>query len=375
MPSEAEGRMSEMSGTLEDNFRKVTPYTPGEQPDRPGMIKLNTNENPYPPAPAVQKVLSSFDADSLRLYPDPSAAALTTALACAYGVAPEQVFVGVGSDEVLALCFLAFFNSGHPVLFPDITYSFYPVWADLFGIPFERVPVDETLAIRAQDYERDCGGIVFPNPNAPTGLELAQGEIEKIIKSHPDRVVIVDEAYVDFGAASALPLLKKYENLAVVQTFSKSRSLAGARIGYCIANEKLIRALQDVKYSFNSYTMNRLNVAVGCAALSDPAYWRRTLDRIIASREKAKERLAGYGFAFPDSKANFLFVTHPVWQAEDLYRAMREKDLYVRYFDEPRTRRYLRITIGTEEQMEGLYRFLDAYGESHGTDASAAGGR
>ena len=345
----------------EANIRRVTPYTPGEQPDRPDMVKLNTNENPYPPAPEVQAALRETETDSLRLYPDPAASQLVDGLARFYGLMPEQVFVGVGSDDVLAMCFLTFFNSGRPVLFPDITYSFYPVWAELFRIPYERPALDERLRLKKEDYYRENGGVVFPNPNAPTGEAQPLSDIADILEHNRDVVVIVDEAYVDFGAESAIELLETYENLLVVQTFSKSRSLAGLRIGYALGSPALIRALNDVKYSFNSYTMNRPTLAAGAAALQNEAYWRSTLEKIVATRERAKKRLAGFGFTFTDSRANFLFVTHPVWRAEQLFLALREKDIYVRYFKQPRIDNYLRITIGTEEEMERLYSFLESY--------------
>lgn len=247
----------------EANIRKVVPYTPGEQPNESGMIKLNTNENPYSPAPGVEKALKALDADTLRLYPDPTAGDLVHSIAAFYGLKDEQVFTGVGSDDVLAMCFLTFFNSEKPILFPDITYSFYDVWADLLRIPYERPALDEEFHIRKEDYFRENGGIVFPNPNAPTGVEMPLSEIEEIVAKNPESIVIVDEAYVDFGAASALPLIEKYDNLLVVQTFSKSRSLAGMRIGYAFGNPELIKYLNDVKYSFNSYTMDRTTIAAG----------------------------------------------------------------------------------------------------------------
>ena len=231
----------------EANIRKVVPYTPGEQPNERGMIKLNTNENPYSPAPGVEKALKALDADTLRLYPDPTAGDLVHSIAAFYGLKDEQVFTGVGSDDVLAMCFLTFFNSEKPILFPDITYSFYDVWADLLRIPYERPALDEEFHIRKEDYFRENGGIVFPNPNAPTGVEMPLSEIEEIVAKNPESIVIVDEAYVDFGAASALPLIEKYDNLLVVQTFSKSRSLAGMRIGYAFGNPELIKYLNDVK--------------------------------------------------------------------------------------------------------------------------------
>ena len=251
----------------EANIRKVVPYTPGEQPNESGMIKLNTNENPYSPAPGVEKALENLDTDTLRLYPDPTAGDLVHSIAGFYGLKDEQVFTGVGSDDVLAMCFLTFFNSEKPILFPDITYSFYDVWADLFRIPYERPALDEEFHIRKEDYLRENGGIVFPNPNAPTGVEMPLSEIEEIVAKNPESIVIVDEAYVDFGSVSALPLIEKYDNLLVVQTFSKSRSLAGMRIGYAFGNPELIKYLNDVKYSFNSYTMDRTTIAAGVASM------------------------------------------------------------------------------------------------------------
>ena len=344
-----------------ENVRGVTPYVPGEQPDEPDMVKLNTNENPYPPAPGVQAALEDAGADSLRLYPDPAASELVEALAERYQVKPSQVFVGVGSDDVLAIAFLTFFNSDKPVLFPDITYSFYDVWADLFRIPFHQVPLDGQFRIVPEDYLADNGGIIFPNPNAPTGLDLPLEAVEKIVKGNPDSVVIVDEAYVDFGAESALPLVEKYDNLLVVQTFSKSRSLAGMRIGFCIGNEELIACLNNVKYSFNSYTMNRLTLKLGAAAVKDDAYFRETTARIVETREWSKKELARLGFEFGDSRANFIFVSHRTVPAKKIFRALRENHIYVRYFDRPRIDNCLRITIGTREQMQRLFDFLEAY--------------
>ncbi len=345
----------------EANVRRVTPYTPGEQPDQPDMIKLNTNENPYPPAPGVREALKNLDIDAMRLYPDPTAGELVAAIAECYGLEKEQVFVGVGSDDVLAMSFLTFFNSGRPILFPDITYSFYDVWAELFHIPYERPALDENFHIRKEDYFRENGGIIFPNPNAPTGVELPLEEIEEIVARNQDVVVIVDEAYVDFGARSALPLLKKYENLLVVQTFSKSRSLAGMRIGFACGNRKLIRYLNDVKYSFNSYTMDRTALAAGTAAVKDQAYFRETCRKIIETREWTKKELKALGFFFEDSKANFIFASHNECPAQELFQALRERHIYVRYFPKGRTADFLRITIGTQREMEILTAFLRKY--------------
>lgn len=345
----------------EENVRKVTPYTPGEQPNRPGMIKLNTNENPYPPAPGALKAMTAPDGDALRRYPDPAASVLVNALAERYQVDPSQVFVGVGSDDVLAMAFMTFFNSEKPILFPDITYSFYPVWAEEFRIPFEKVALKDDFTICKEDYYRENGGIVFPNPNAPTALAMGLEDVEEIIRHNPDVVVIVDEAYVDFGAESTLKLVEKYENLLVVQTFSKSRSLAGMRIGFAIGNPVLIKYLNDVKYSFNSYTMDQTALSCGVAAVKDEAYFQETTDKIKKTRENAKVELAKLGFSFPDSKANFLFITHPEYQAKDLFQALREEGIYVRYFAQPRIDNYLRVSIGTDGQMEALYAFLRQY--------------
>lgn len=345
----------------EANIRKVVPYTPGEQPNESGMIKLNTNENPYSPAPGVEKALENLDTDTLRLYPDPTAGDLVHSIAGFYGLKDEQVFTGVGSDDVLAMCFLTFFNSEKPILFPDITYSFYDVWADLFRIPYERPALDEEFHIRKEDYLRENGGIVFPNPNAPTGVEMPLSEIEEIVAKNPESIVIVDEAYVDFGSVSALPLIEKYDNLLVVQTFSKSRSLAGMRIGYAFGNPELIKYLNDVKYSFNSYTMDRTALAAGVAAVKDQEYFEETCNKIIETREWTKKELKALGFSFQDSKSNFIFASHETCPAAELFAALREKHIYVRYFPKGRTENFLRITIGTREEMQKFIDFLKEY--------------
>ena len=345
----------------ERNIRKVVPYTPGEQPNQPDMIKLNTNENPYPPAPKVQQVLKEMDAGDLRLYPDPSAGALVKAIADYYGLKEDQVFVGVGSDDVLAMSFLTFFNGEKPVLFPDITYSFYDVWAELFRIPYERPALDDSFHIKKEDYFKENGGIIFPNPNAPTGVELPLQDIEEILKANPGSVVIVDEAYIDFGAHSALPLISKYDNLLVVQTFSKSRSMAGMRIGFACGNPVLIKYLNDVKYSFNSYTMNRTSLAAGVAAIGDRDYFEDTCQKIMDTREWTQKELTVLGFTFQDSKANFIFASHKTCPAKQIFEALRAKHIYVRYFAKPKIDNYLRITIGTREEMEQLIRFLKDY--------------
>lgn len=345
----------------EEHVRKVVPYTPGEQPNRPGMIKLNTNENPYPPAPGVRKALKELTPESFRLYPDPAASELVDALAEYYGKDRERFFVGVGSDDVIAMAFQTFFNSEKPILFPDISYSFYSVWAELFGIPYRRPALDEEFRLVKEDYFGDNGGIIFPNPNAPTGLYLELSEVEEILKRNPDSVVIVDEAYVDFAGPSAMELSDRYDNLLVVQTFSKSRSMAGLRIGFAYGQPKLIRYLNDVKYSFNSYTMNLPSLRLGAAALADREYFQETVAKIKATRERVKKELLELGFHFPDSGANFIFASHESCPAKELFEALKKEDIYVRYFDAPRISNYLRITVGTDEEMNELLRFLRAY--------------
>lgn len=345
----------------EKNVRRVIPYTPGEQPGRRDITKLNTNENPYPPAPGVEKALREFEAGLLRLYPDPEAAQLTEAIAERYGVSPEQVFTGVGSDDVLAMAFLTFFHGKEPILFPDVTYSFYDVWASLFGIPYRCPLLDGQFRIRPEDYLAPNGGIVFPNPNAPTGVMLPVSQVERIVAGNPGSVVIVDEAYVDFGGESALPLVERYDNLLVVQTFSKSRSLAGLRIGFAIGSRKLIGYLNDVKFSFNSYTMNSLTIACGKACMEDEGYFQKTVARIVATRERMKKELAALGFSFPDSVANFLFIRHESVPAPELFGALKENGIYVRYFAKPRIDEYLRVTVGTDEQADRLLDFLKKY--------------
>lgn len=345
----------------EKNVRKVVPYVPGEQPNETDMIKLNTNENPYPPAPRVQELLKNMDADQMRLYPDPTVGKLAGALAQHYGVRKEQVFVGVGSDDVLAMIFMTFFNSEKPILFPDITYSFYDVWADMLRIPYECQPLTEDFQIVKEDYYKENGGIIFPNPNAPTGAELPLKDVEDIVRHNPDSIVVVDEAYVDFGAQSALPLIEKYDNLLIVQTFSKSRSMAGMRIGYAFGNKALIKYLNDVKYSFNSYTMNRTSIELGVAALEDQAYFEETVRKIRETREWTAEELKKLGFCFHPSKANFIFARHVRVPAKEIFAALREAHIYVRYFNKPRIDDYLRITIGTREEMEKFVVFLREY--------------
>ena len=352
----------------EDKVRKTNPYTPGEQPKIDGLIKLNTNECPYPPSPRVTKALEELDPQRFRLYPDMDATVLVKALADYYHVSPKQIYVGVGSDDVLSMSFLTFFTNGKRVLFPDITYSFYNVWAQLYRIPYTEVPLRDDFTIDPENYipGSDCfaagdgepGGIVFPNPNAPTGVEMPLDEIERIVRANSGCVVLVDEAYVDFGAKSALPLLERYDNLLITQTMSKSRAMAGMRIGYAIGNEKLIGYLWDVRNSFNSYTMDMAALAAGTAAAEDGGYFHEITQKIIETREWFKSQLDEMGFKYPDSMTNFVFITHPGIKALDLFAQLRQNKILVRHFDAPRISDYLRVTIGTREQMEIVVKVL-----------------
>lgn len=345
----------------ENNVRKVVPYVAGEQPKNKNVIKLNTNECPYPPAPGVEAVLNHFDYDVLRKYPDPDVADLRTVLAARYKVPTEQVFVGVGSDDVLAMAFLTFFNSDKPILFPDITYSFYDVWAELYRIPYESQALDEKFEINKEDYFKENGGIVIANPNAPTGVAAPVSIIEEIIKANQDVVVIVDEAYVDFGGESCVPLVAKYDNLLVVQTFSKSRSMAGMRIGFAIGSKKLIGFLNDAKFSFNSYTMNATSIVAGVASVEDEAYFQEITGKVIATREWTKKELARLGFTFTDSMTNFIFAAHESIPAQEIFDVLRENQIFVRHWNKERISNYLRISIGTDEEMKQVIEFLEKY--------------
>ncbi|MCI7805090.1 MAG: histidinol-phosphate transaminase [Oscillospiraceae bacterium] len=343
----------------ESNVRRVEPYVPGEQPKDKNIIKLNTNENPYPPSPKAAEVMKAFETDRMKLYPDPDSTVLVDALAERYGVKPSQVFVGVGSDDVLSMAFMTFFNSDKPVLFPDITYSFYDVWAEVYRIPYKQIPLDENLHINPSDYKTENGGIIFPNPNAPTGVLESVEMIEEIVKANPQSVVIIDEAYIDFGGESCLPLVEKYENLLVVQTFSKSRSMAGMRIGFAIGNEKLIKFMNDVKFSVNSYTMNPVTQLCGAQSVKDEEYFRKTVNMIIDTREKTKKRLSALGFTFPDSMSNFIFASHKTKPAGEIFEELKKRKIFVRYWNKPRINNSLRITVGTPEEMDCLIKALE----------------
>lgn len=332
----------------------IKPYVPGEQPKMAKLIKLNTNENPYPPSPKVEKAVQSIAPASYRLYPDPECGSLIKAIADFYGVNNDQVFVGNGSDEILAFAYLAFFDKGREIVFADITYSFYPVYADFFGLDYKQIPLKEDFTF---DVEAFCGnnhGVVIANPNAPTGIDMGLDNIERILKANPEAVVIVDEAYVDFGCETALPLIDQYPNLLVIRTFSKSRSLAGARIGYAMGDSKLIEALNCVKNCINSYTLDRIALTAAQAAIEDRDYFNETCARIVATRERTVKALSELGFTVTNSKTNFIFVKHEKVSGEELFAGLRRLGIIVRHFNMPRIDQWLRITIGTDEEMEAL---------------------
>ena len=345
----------------QDKLRQVEPYVAGEQPKISNMIKLNTNENPYGPSNQVKEVLKEIDIEKLKLYPNSDGEELRHALADYHGLKDNQVFLGNGSDEVLALTFLTFFNGKEPVLFPNISYSFYPVYCDLYQMSYKEVLLDQDFKINVEDFKQPNSGIIFPNPNAPTGAFLSLDVVEDIIKHNQNVVVIVDEAYIDFGGDTAKELTRKYDNVLVVQTYSKSRSLAGLRIGYAIGNKELIKAMNDVKYSYNSYTMNEPSIVLGTAVLEDEEYFQETRKKIIETREWFQIEMRKIGFNFADSKANFIFATHERVPAKEIFEAAKKAKIYVRYFDQPRIDNYLRITIGTRKEMETLLDFLKEF--------------
>lgn len=342
----------------EKYIRKVEPYVPGEQPKDVNVVKLNTNENPYPPTPKALEAVASFDIDRLRLYPDPEASVLIEAISKRYNINKNQIFVGVGSDDVISMCFMTFFNSDKPILFPDISYSFYSVWADVHKVKYETVALDENFNIIPETFYKENGGIIFPNPNAPTALYMELDKVEDIIRHNQDSVVIIDEAYIDFGGKSAIDFVNKYDNVIVVQTYSKSRSMAGVRIGFAFGSPELIKALNDVKFSFNSYTMNAYSLICGVAAMEDEDYFNAGVSKIINTRETAKSKLKELGFSFPDSKANFIFAKHDSVPAKVIFDKLKQRGIYVRYFNKEKIDNYLRISIGTDEQMEKLYAAL-----------------
>lgn len=341
-----------MSRFWNERTHKLDPYVPGEQPQDQQYIKLNTNENPYPPSPRALIKMEETVGESLRLYPDPEASELREALASYYNVNINQVFVGNGSDEVLALSFQTFFQPGKPILFPDITYSFYPVYCNLFELDYQLVPLEDDFSIPVEKMCGNNGGVIFPNPNAPTGRYLELDDIRKILMGNREKVVIVDEAYIDFGGESAVTLIKEFPNLLVIQTFSKSRSLAGLRVGFALGSEELIEGLNRVKNSFNSYPLDRISQAGAKAAIEDELYFRKTTDQVISTRERVRNILENSGFKVIPSTANFIFIHHPERDAAELYALLKKQGVLVRYFNKPRINQYLRVSIGTDEEMD-----------------------
>ena len=347
-----------MSKFWNDKIKEIEPYVPGEQPKDKKYIKLNTNENPYSPSEKVIEKIKSMNLEDLKLYPDPDVSELRKVIAEYFSkkiderITKEQIFVGNGSDEVLALIFMTFFNKGDKVYYPDITYSFYPVYADLFDLKEIKVPLNENFEIEIEKYFGLDGHIVITNPNAPTSIALKLDEIEKIIKNNPNQLIIVDEAYVDFGAESAVKLINKYDNVLVVQTFSKSRSMAGIRLGYALGCESIIEGLNRLKFSFNSYTIDRISIEAGIESFKDDDYFVKTNTKIIETREKTVKKLKELGFKVLNSSANFIFISHNKVFAGDLYKNLKDNGVLVRYFAKDRIDNYLRVTIGTDEDME-----------------------
>ena len=337
----------------------LEPYVPGEQPKDRKYIKLNTNENPYPPSAKVTEAIKAAANDNLKLYPDPNGDELKKTLANYYGLKKEQVFVGNGSDEVLAFSFMAFFDPNDPILFPDITYSFYPVYANVFKIDYELVPLNEDFTLPVAKLFKDNGGVIIPNPNAPTGSFVALEYIEEILSHNKDKVVIIDEAYIDFGGESAVSLIDKYPNLLVIQTLSKSRSLAGLRVGFALGHEDLIKGLDTIKNSINSYTLDRLALIGAVEAIKDDEYFQDTRNKIISTREKVSSKLSKLGFYIVPSKSNFIFISHSSVKAEDLFIRLKEEAILVRYFKQPRIDNFLRVSIGNDEEMDA---FIKAVG-------------
>lgn len=343
------------------NLRKIDPYVPGEQSKNKNIVKINANENPYPPSPEVEKVLKNFSSKNLRLYPDANAFSLKKAIADYYGVEVKNVFLGNGSDDVIAVAFQALFNSDLPVVYPDLTYSFYPVWCSLFNIPYKNYPVGDDFRINVEDYKEPNGGVIIPNPNAPTSLGEGLDFVEKLMEYNSDSVVIIDEAYVDFGGVSSVPLIKKYENLLITNTFSKSRSLAGMRIGFAIGSETLISVLEAVKNSYNSYTVDSVSIEAGKASMLDDRYFKETCKKIIATRERVTAEMHEMGFKVLDSCANFIFATKDDMSMKDMFEYLKTKDVYIRYFSVPRIENYVRISIGSDDEMDIFLKELKGY--------------
>lgn len=341
-----------MSREWTKNLRNIEPYVPGEQSKDKDIVKINANENPYPPSPKVAEVLKSFDTNKLRFYPSANSTKLKEAIAKYYKVDVSNVFVGNGSDDVLAVAFQSFFNSEKPIVYPDLTYSFYPVWCSLFGIKYKNYPVGDDFRINPEDYKEKNGGVVIPNPNAPTSLGEGLDFVEKILNYNQDSVVIIDEAYVDFGGTSSIPLIDKYENLLVTGTFSKSRSLAGLRIGFAIGSKALIDVMEAVKNSYNSYTVDSLSIEMGAASIEDDEYFKSTCKKVIKTRERVTLELEKLGFDVLDSQTNFIFATHNKHNMKSLFEYLKTQKVFIRYFSLPRIENYVRITIGTNEEMD-----------------------
>jgi histidinol-phosphate aminotransferase len=347
-----------------DKLYESESYKPGEQSQSPGLVKLNTNENPFPPSSAVANALRLFDSNSLRIYPPPEASQLRTTIAEYHKVKQSQVFVGNGSDEVLAFAFRALFNSDIPINIPKISYSFYPIWCRFFGIPTNEIPLDEDFRIPAYKFVGPSGGSVIANPNAPTGIGEGPEFIEFILKNNPDSILLVDEAYVDFGGFSSIPLLKEYDNLLITRTMSKSRALAGLRVGYCLGSPEIIKAIDTVKNSFNSYTMSSLTVAAAIASIGDEEYFRKQLEQIMRLRYKYMNILRNMGFEVLESVTNFIFARNENINAKDLYEYLKSKKILVRHFEQKDIDDFLRITIGTEEEMDILIEEILTYMDS-----------
>lgn len=341
-----------MSREWTKNLRNIEPYVPGEQSKDKDIVKINANENPYPPSPKATRVLKSFDTNKLRFYPSANSTKLKEAIAKYYKVDVSNVFVGNGSDDVLAVAFQSFFNSDKPIAYPDLTYSFYPVWCSLFGIEYKNYPVGDDFRINPEDYREENGGVVIPNPNAPTSLGEGLDFVEKILDYNQDSVVIIDEAYVDFGGTSSVPLIDKYENLLVTGTFSKSRSLAGLRIGFAIGSKALIDVMEAVKNSYNSYTVDSLSIEMGAASIEDDEYFKSTCQKVIETRERVTLELEKLGFDVLDSQTNFIFATHNEHNMKSLFEYLKTQKVFIRYFSLPRIENYVRITIGTNEEMD-----------------------
>lgn len=341
-----------MLSAWKENLRKIEPYVPGEQSKDKDIVKINANENPYPPSPKAVEVLKNFDTNNLRFYPNANSTKLKEALAKYYGVGVENVFVGNGSDDVLAVAFQSFFNSDKPIAYPDLTYSFYPVWCSLFGIEYKTYAVGDDFRINAEDYKEKNGGVIIPNPNAPTSLGEGTDFVKKILDYNQDSVVIIDEAYVDFGGVSSVPLVKKYENLLVTGTFSKSRSLAGLRIGFAIGSKMLIDVMEAVKNSYNSYTVDSISIEVGSASIEDDEYFKSTCQKVIKTRQRVTDELRKLGFDVFDSQTNFIFATHDKYSMKEMFEYLKTQKVFIRYFSLPRIENYVRITIGTDDEMD-----------------------